>query len=101
METYWPESNEVAEVETISLVDVLSRLGEPVDYLKMDCEASEYDILMGNDLSAFWFIGIELHNQLGRVKFEELFSFISRTHHSNQACNFRDDSHQEVLFVRR
>ncbi len=97
----WGEDKKVAETETVSFLTVLKRIGGYIDFLKMDCESSEYEILMGQDLSSIRFIGIELHDHLGRDKYEQLFNFISLTHEPERECDFRPGFHQELLFSRR
>lgn len=64
------------EVISISLEDIFSRFNiERINYLKIDCEGSEYDFLMGKDLSKIDYISIEIHNQL-KEKAQELFHYL-------------------------
>lgn len=72
----------INECETVDLETVLKRIGGSVDYLKMDCENSEYSILMNKDLSSIRFLGIEIHCQMGIDKWNELKNFVSKTHNN-------------------
>jgi phosphosulfolactate synthase (CoM biosynthesis protein A) len=47
--------------KTISLEDIVERSGDYVDYMKIDCENSEYHLLMNKDLSKIKYMSIELH----------------------------------------
>lgn len=71
-------TNEVVEaaVTTISLEDVLARAGGSVDYLKIDCETGEYNFLIGKDLSAIRYMGIELSWQIGAERWSELITHL-------------------------
>ncbi len=93
----WKQERALFDVKTVSLERILERAG-PIDYLKMDCESSEYEILKDKDLTKIRFLGLEIHNQMGKEKYEELYNFICKTHKPNQICNFRDGYHQEILF---
>lgn len=97
----WNEDKKLAEITTVSFKTVLGRAGGKIDFLKMDCESSEYEILLGQDLTSIRYIGIELHDHLGRDKYEELFKFIEQTHLAEAPCNFSPGSHQELLFTRK
>lgn len=90
----------VNEIETISLEDLLELIPEKIiDYLKIDCETSEYPFLFGKDLSMFKHIGIEIHPQMGISKYNELLDWIKQTH----TLIYGDDSfdknyNKELLF---
>ena len=50
-----------------------------IDYMKVDCEGSEYDFLMNKDLSRISFLVMELHNgYLGQKKTEELLQYLNK-----------------------
>jgi FkbM family methyltransferase len=68
----------VNECKTISLEDVMKRAGGRVDYMKVDCENSEYHFFMNKDLSNINYLGIELHWQMGKENFDRLVSYILR-----------------------
>jgi FkbM family methyltransferase len=63
-------------IETISLVDLFKNFDNDDIVLKMDCEGSEYEILMHSqmvDVKRFSTILIEMHENLGRIE-GELYS---------------------------
>jgi FkbM family methyltransferase len=71
----------INEVSTVTLEDIHNHVGDRnIDYLKCDCEISEYDIFMRQDLSWIKYLGIELHWQMGEEKFNELITYICKTH---------------------
>jgi FkbM family methyltransferase len=71
----------VNQIETISLEDFLLLISEKfIDYLKIDCETSEYPFLFGKDLSMIKYIGIEIHPQMGMLKYNQLLEWIKQTH---------------------
>jgi len=43
----------------------------------MDCETSEYNILINKDLSNIEFLSIEIHWQLGKERWDELLKHIN------------------------
>lgn len=59
------EFTEYEETNTISLDDIYSRYNiDYIDYLKVDCEGSEYAFLMNKDLSRINFLVMEIHPAL-------------------------------------
>ena len=53
------------EAQTISLDDIYTRYNiDYIDYLKVDCEGSEYAFLMNKDLSRINFLVVEIHQGL-------------------------------------
>lgn len=93
----WKE--EIGSVKTVSFPTVLQRAGGHIDYLKIDCETSEYYFLIGQDLSYIDYIGIELHWQMGKEKYNELLAHISKTHTTTDYCEWGYESNKEVLFT--
>jgi FkbM family methyltransferase len=92
-------NNTINKVSSVDLETVLKRIGDKnIDYLKMDCENSEYLILNKKDLTKIKYIGIEIHNQMGRDKWEELQNWVSITH--NGFPNYSGD-HKEVLLINK
>ena len=91
----------VCEAPSISLEAILKKLNNNVDYMKIDCETSEYELLMNKDLKPIKYIAVELHDQLGREKYSELYNFICQTHNVSAPLNYREGHHQEIFFVRR
>lgn len=90
----------VNEVLTISLEDFLSLIPENfINYLKIDCETSEYPFLFGKDLSMIEYIGIEIHPQMGILKYNKLLEWIKKTHrliHGDDS--FNNKLNKELLF---
>lgn len=67
-------------VQGIDIETVLERIGGHIDYLKMDCENSEFLILNNKDLSKIDYIGIELHHHMGEKNWNILKNHIDKTH---------------------
>jgi FkbM family methyltransferase len=74
------DRNNINQTNTISLTDVFDHVKENIDYMKCDCEISEYDIFMNQDLSKIKYIGIELHWQMGEERYSELVNYMLQTH---------------------
>jgi len=71
-------SGKKIRVKTVTLPDVFKAINaDKIDFLKMDCEGSEYPILMDNrDLvKKIGFIALEWHNVKG-YKVEDLVRFL-------------------------
>jgi|2_EtaG_2_1085320.scaffolds.fasta_scaffold48599_2 FkbM family methyltransferase len=96
----WDSHTVICEVKSISFNTIISNLNT-IDYLKIDCETSEYEFLMNKDLSKVKYIGMELHVQLGKERYTELYNFISNTHEPNHVCTWQHHHHQELLFTNR
>ena len=65
----WFESEDFEKVSTISFDDLMKKAssffgGEAIDCMKIDCEGSEYDFLINQDLSKIESIVMEIHNFL-------------------------------------
>lgn len=90
--------DELDLVTTVSFSDVLQRVKEKINYLKIDCETSEYYFLINQDLSSVDYIGIELHWQMGEKKYNELVKHIFQTHSSTDDVSFTYDMNKEILF---
>lgn len=68
-------------VPSINFNDILTLISEEkINYLKIDIEGAEYDLLMEADLSSVDCIAIEIHNLLGEDKMQEVRDKISLTH---------------------
>jgi FkbM family methyltransferase len=63
-------------VNTTTLEKVLERVGGEIHFLKMDCETSEFSILMNQDLSKIHYLAMEIHCQLGEENWNSLISHI-------------------------
>ncbi len=73
--------NDYHMVPSISFKDIFSLISEEkINYLKIDIEGAEYDLLMKADLSNVECIAIEIHNLLGEDKMQEIRDKISLTH---------------------
>lgn len=82
-------------VKTINLEEVIERTKTNIiDYMKVDCENSEYLIFMNKDLSKIKYIAIELHNQMGKENWDNLKNWVSLTHNGFPEYN---GDNQEVL----
>lgn len=68
------------KVNLVSLETVIARAGGKINYLKVDCEGSEYYVLNKKDLSKIKYIAVEFHGNLGGEKWKELCLWINRTH---------------------
>ena len=88
----------LGEVTTVSLLTILTRIGGHINYLKCDCETSEYFLLLNQDLSQIDYIGIELHWQMGEERYNELINFILKTHSTDVDISFSYDTNKEALF---
>lgn len=74
----WKE--EICEIQTISLEDIHELIGEKqINFLKMDCENSEYEILLNKDLTFVDYIAMELHSQMGEHKWNELVNYLKQS----------------------
>lgn len=91
-------SEEIGTVKTVSLPTILERAGGHIDYLKVDCETSEYYFLIDKDLSKIDYIGMELHWQMGKEKYDYLLEHIAKTHSSAGDCSWTWGINKEVLF---
>lgn len=96
----WDESELICEAKSINIEDVIINCGGKIDFLKIDCETSEYEFLLGKNLSNIKYIAIELHNQLGIEKYTELYNFLLMTHKCDEKCNFIQNQNQEILFYK-
>lgn len=94
----WDANEVVCETISINIEDILKKFSNKIDFIKIDCETSEYDFLINKDLKSIKYIALELHCQLGKEKYTELYNFILKTHKADQELNYRDGEHQEILF---
>lgn len=76
----WNIDSSVGISSSVDLEIVLSRVGGNIDYLKCDCETSEYYIFYGKDLKNIKYIALELHWQMGEKKYYEVLDHILKTH---------------------
>jgi FkbM family methyltransferase len=73
----WKIENTIDFVQTISIDSIIERYGT-VNLLKVDVEGSEYEFLLGKDLSKINYIVGEFHFE--EEKKTELINWISNTH---------------------
>lgn len=73
----WKEENAIDLVKTISIESIIEKYG-PINLLKVDVEGSEYEFLLGKDLSKINFIVGEFHFEEERIK--SLVDWVSKTH---------------------
>jgi len=62
---YTPNRAEIIKVKTCSMVNVIEKIGGIIDYLKIDCEGAEYEILFSLSaemLQRIKFLTVEFHN---------------------------------------
>lgn len=77
----WSQQETIGTAESITLEDVYEIANQHINFLKVDCENSEYEILMNQDLSKIDYIAMELHFQMGKQKNYQLL---------NHMCNWFD-----------
>lgn len=88
-------------VTSIPLSTVLTRIeSKHIDFLKMDCEGGEYDILLNADdetLKAISHICMEYHDNLTPHTHHELARFLSEKGYDVQT--YRNPAHTEIGFL--
>lgn len=98
--TEWTDNIIDYNCKTINLEDITERIGGSIDYLKVDCETSEYNFLIDKDLSKIRYMGIELHWQMGKDNFDKLVShilkFFDNPHNAN--LSYPNGQNIEVFF---
>jgi FkbM family methyltransferase len=90
--------DELDLVETVALPTILQRIGGHINYLKVDCETSEYHLLNKQQLHNIDYIGIELHWQIGEQRYNELLNWIAQTHNCIGDCSWSSGINKAVLF---
>lgn len=90
----------VNKIKSISLEEIYKIADDKIiDYFKVDCETSEYSLLLNKDLSKLRYIGVELHSQMGVEKFNILTNWIKNTHDLiNGNDNYTNSVNKEVLY---
>jgi len=73
----WKEENIIDSVETISIESIIKKYGN-INLLKVDVEGSEYEFLLGKDLSKVNYIVTELHFEIEKQQI--LIDWILNTH---------------------
>ena len=101
LNAHWT-SEVVGMAVTVSFSTICSRLqSKLIDYLKVDCETSEYYFLMDQDLTNVAYIGIELHWQMGSARYSELLAHLFKTHVCSDDYGWGEERNREVLFINR
>lgn len=74
-----PNARDVYNVSTMSLADLLAKYGAPtvVDYLSIDTEGSEYEILSNFDFSKYWFRVITCEHNYGQSR-DKIYNLLTR-----------------------
>ena len=94
-------SDRAISVETISLDELLTRFGiEHCDYLKMDCEGGEYEILFtaaAKTLKRFDRICMEVHDGMTEHNRDEMAAFLERAGYTVRVEN--NSVHQELAYL--
>jgi hypothetical protein len=77
-----------------------------IDYIKVDCEGCEYDILMGQDLSKIKVLVVEVHGgYIGMKKARELINYLGtqfkniHNHHEGQHLFVFDNMEGYINFI--
>jgi len=96
----WNDQEIICESRTVNLEKIIERTNGSIDLLKIDCENSEYDLLINKNLSTIKCIVIEIHHQMGKKKYEELINYISKTHVS-QIQEYQDGHNKEFCFINK
>jgi FkbM family methyltransferase len=73
----WNKDNTIDLVQTISIDSIIEKYGN-INLLKVDVEGSEYQFLLGKDLSKINYIVGEFHFEIERQK--QLVDWICKTH---------------------
>jgi FkbM family methyltransferase len=74
------KNENIEEVKTISLDGIYKKCKiDYIDYLKIDCEGSEYEFLMDKDLSKIDYLTMEIHpGYIGNTKAKELLLYLNK-----------------------
>lgn len=98
----WGDNIVQEKVKSVNIEMVLDRVGGKIDYLKCDAETSEYLILLNKDLSNIKYIGLEIHHQMGKTKYDELISYMLITHSLQSGdTSYQSGSNKELLFKKK
>lgn len=99
----WTNNIIEKDVNTISLEEILHRLdNNDIDYMKVDCETSEYLFLLDKDLSKIKHLGIEIHGQLGEERWNELITHLLKYFNNpfNQSLSY-NKCNKELYFINK
>jgi FkbM family methyltransferase len=93
---HWTQ--ELHKVTTVSLPTIIARIGGHVNYMKVDCETSEYHLFLNQDLTNIDYIGMELHWQIGKEKYDNLIQHMLITHTTTDIWDWKEEQNLELLF---
>lgn len=79
LKNHWSD-NVINITNMVDLETVIERIGGHIDYLKVDCENSEFLIFNDKDLSQILTIAIELHHHMGEKNWYILKNHLDKTH---------------------
>lgn len=100
---HWDLNDPIGTCPSVDLETILERVGGKIDYLKCDCETSEYYIFLDKDLQNIKYIALELHWQMGEKKFYDVLNHIRKTHDIITSVNpiHRVECNWELFFKRK
>lgn len=97
----WNKTEEYESVMSINLEDIYKLFQiDFIDYLKIDCEGSEYIGLMNQDLSKINYLALELHVQLENKMFE-LREYIEKYFEKITEKGDGVKRHYEILYKKK
>ncbi len=88
-------------VDMVDIETVIERAGGFIDYLKVDCENSEFLIFNNKNLSKISFIAIELHHHMGKKNWDILKNHIEKTHSGFPEYPGDDSINIECLLINK
>lgn len=92
----------IGYIKTISLEDILKSIGNRrINFLKMDCENSEYEILLNKDLSRIDHISMELHCQMGETKHKELVTYLTSLFHIEGDIKYYKNKNSMIYLTKK
>lgn len=97
----WSDTIIQKDINTVSLEKIFERLDSHViDYMKVDCETSEYFLFINKDLSKIKHLGIEIHRQMGKERWNELMTHILKYFDNPLKLNLEYDNNNKELYFR-
>jgi FkbM family methyltransferase len=97
----WSDNVIDSQIQTVALEKIQERLNNSIiDYMKIDCETGEYLFLIDKDLSKIRNIGIEIHNALGKERWEKLIEHILKYFNNtfNVDLSYSELQNKELYF---
>jgi len=85
----WTDNIVNYDIKTVDLDKIFERLdNKDIDYMKVDCETSEFNFLYNKDLSKIKRLAIEIHAQMGEENWFILINYILKYFNNVQNANF-------------